>query len=334
METVTLIIGAGASKDLNPSEIGSGADLIRDISDRVTDRTSPPPNKPNLSDILLNKHFHRIDAELTFPLLSHFVYRLDHFIKTKTNPSIDEFLNEIETYPEYEKLRADLLFIGYFAIVFHILGYEGKAKEKLDEPEQWLFELKRYIDRFNILSKNPEKRLNIITFNYDRILEYFLHQHYKEACMEFCSNNIIHVYKRIGRLEWESPTREEGMIPFASPNNETETFEKHINDIELMYRNRKNLCEVKIAKKMLIDSDSVYCFGYGFDKINNRLLELSLLERIGENLKANIYPGGDPHFTYRREMAEITKSISQKADIHYKSCKEFLTACLFQEGHS
>ena len=243
-------------------------------------------------------------------------------------------MNGVETFPEFEQFKNDFLFIGYFAIVFHILGYEGKAKEKLNESEQWLYVLKRYIDQYNILSKAPKKRLNIVTFNYDRILEYFLHHHYKETCKEFCSNNIVHVYKRIGRLEWEDKPTEEGMIPFASPNNETETFGKYINEIELMYRNRKNLCEVKIAKKMLSDSDSVYCFGYGFDKINNSLLELSLLERIGDNLKVNIFPGGDPHLTYRREMTEIIRSISHKADIHYKSCKDFVNACLLAERQS
>src|SRR6185295_2174746 len=102
LQKVTLIIGAGASKDIY-HEINTGDELIKEIANRVTDRTSP--HNLNLSK--------ELDEQLKLPLQKRvaFLTHLDNYINTAETPSIDEFLNEINTYPEFERDRSDFLTI-------------------------------------------------------------------------------------------------------------------------------------------------------------------------------------------------------------------------------
>ena len=126
----TLIIGAGVNKEIN-SEIDTGAELIRNIADRVTGRTS---NGEGLGKAL-EKHF----PNLTLERRTKFLMHLELYRQSVKLPSIDAFMHEVRTFPEFDNDRLDLLKIGVAMILGHVVGWEGtttlRTLEKLKKGE-------------------------------------------------------------------------------------------------------------------------------------------------------------------------------------------------------
>src|SRR5579872_5011827 len=115
-DQTVFIIGAGASNALHP-QFALGGGLLQQISDRVTDRTSI--HQPYLSNL-----YKALDFD--YSTRWDFVHHLDEYKKNAQYPSIDEFLNEVASYPEFKNSEKKFLQIGKFAIMFHILGYEAE----------------------------------------------------------------------------------------------------------------------------------------------------------------------------------------------------------------
>ena len=141
---ITLIIGAGASKDINPT-IYTGEELTKGIADRVTDRNSP--GKEYLSEKLKIKL--GINTEIRERFLIHLEnYRTNPLI---LNPSIDEFLNEVNNFKEFETDRNVFLQIGYVMILAHIFGFEGREDDAtlkaLFKENTWLSILSDEIEK-------------------------------------------------------------------------------------------------------------------------------------------------------------------------------------------
>jgi len=92
----TLIIGAGASKAINNS-ICTGYELIKDIADRVTDRTSP--GKEYLSE--------KLKEQLGIPISirEEFLFHLDNYMIRSNNVSLISL---------YKNKRLGIIFIIYF----------------------------------------------------------------------------------------------------------------------------------------------------------------------------------------------------------------------------
>ena len=197
MKKITLIIGAGANKEIN-STIDLGSELIKNISDRVTDRTSPA-----------DKYFSNLLNQINFVpnVREEFVKALDSYINEVSSPSIDAFLDEVENYPEFQIYRESFLRIGRIAIIFHVMGYEGKStkdniENDLKKKETWMSILCDFIQN-KLFINQPEIDLSIVTFNYDRILEYYLLKWFdaSEEIRDFINTKINHVYGRIGCLK-------------------------------------------------------------------------------------------------------------------------------------
>lgn len=96
---ITLIIGAGASHDLHP-QFALGNELLQQISDRVTDRTSI--HTKYISKLLLS-------TGIDYSSCWDFVHHLDEYKRSAEYPNIDEFLNEVSTYPGYSEQRDHLI---------------------------------------------------------------------------------------------------------------------------------------------------------------------------------------------------------------------------------
>ena len=92
---IVLIVGAGGSNALHP-QFSLGAGLLQQISDRVTDRTSV--HHPYLSNLLEKKGF-------DYSTRWDFVHHLDLYKQNVEFPSIDEFLNEVSSYPEFARIK-------------------------------------------------------------------------------------------------------------------------------------------------------------------------------------------------------------------------------------
>jgi len=321
-----LIVGAGASKALN-KEFGLGKEMLEEISNRVTDRTSI--TKPNLSNLLKNLGF---DSSL----LQDFVDHLDKYKQQVDYPSIDGFLDEVSSYPEFNSVKDDYIKIGRFSIIFHILGYEGALKRDGLPSNAWIHMLARYIDENNLLDfdiKNSTS-ISIITFNYDRNIEHFLYEHdrfkyRKNDIKKFIEQSIIHIYGKIGDLPWQNSSQN---FQYGEDNNKYDKIFNQKNAIDIMFLERMKTAPNDEASFRIHSSDAkkVGALGFNFDLINYRLLSLQNLGINNQELRfiANIFPDSSSEFKNRRVMAERIRNIKHDAELKYLSCTGFIREIL------
>ena len=322
---IVFIVGAGASNALHP-QFALGPELLQQISDRVTDRTSP---QPFLSSLLNNVGFNEA-------IRSDFVRDLDKYKASTKFPSIDGFLDEVSSYPEYEAIRQEYNQLGKFAIMFHILGYEAELKRKGVENVgrgPWINVVAKFIDEAKLLNTDilPAHDLKIITFNYDRTIEHLLYNHSRfknrrQLIGKFLDDCIVHVYGKVGELKWQNSDR---FFDFGEDNGKGNKIFSEKNRINTMYVDRMESNKEAIEKAgawIHTEETILVCaFGFNFDLINYRLLSLQNLGIAGTaKLVANIYPFGDLDFTNRRMMADRIRTIKHDARLEYMTCTDFL----------
>lgn len=321
---LTIIIGAGANKEIH-SEISTGIELIQDISDRVTDRTKP--DGPSLSNAFAI--FNDLGLDIRIQFLSH----LDRYMESVVSPSIDAFLNEIETFPEFAAIQERFGRIGRLLILAHVVGWEGTTtikyigEEVKEKRRTWLSVLSDFIDKHNAFSGS---RLKIITFNYDRILEKFLHDKYprdKKRVRQFVKECVHHVYGRYANYPGLEPIGGEATVDFDEiKNHEFEKLIRHVNNIKLI-REPKDTTRIK---DIVASSKRLIMMGYGLDSINNSRLGLHRFQQDDRDLIFNIYPGPQPNYQFesRRRLAELVRNVRVDADIQYMTCTNFLEYAL------
>lgn len=318
----TLVLGAGVNKDINPA-IDTGPELIKSIADRVTDRTSM--TNPVLSSSLM-AHFSQLTSEVRSSYLEH----LDRYRASVSNPFIDAFADEVETYPEFEKLRTNFSLISRAMIVAHVLGWEGTTTQanlnkELTARKTWLSVLGDFLEQREIIKKrkNASLHLNIVTFNYDRILEYYLLLRFGNDADFFIKNNISHVYGSIGALTEETKIyAEDHVVEMGFTNNDFTSIANWIYNIRLINQRTEPLKSVdwfSKAKKVII-------FGYGLDPINNKRLQFEAFNQRDINFLFNIYIGNDLALDFgpRRKLAEKVRAIKTDANLQYMCCADFL----------
>lgn len=323
---IVLIVGAGASTALHPA-FALGKGLLKDISERVTDKTEP--SSPYLSKLLDKLGY---DSSLRNNFASH----LDEYMCTSESQSIDGFIDEISSYPEFAEVKERFVQIAKFAIMFHILGYEGELKKATANglpSDAWIHELAKFIDeKVTLETSSGGYDLKIITFNYDRNIEHFLYNHdrfknKKRNIKEYLENSLMHIYGKIGNLNWQST---QDYFEFGEENDRAKKIHDGKNAINLMYIERSKQTEnVHQALQWIHDPNTtkiVGTFGFSFDLINYRLLSLQTLETSKNDIQviANIYPSTGDKFKERRLMANKIRNVKHDVELTYLSCTDFL----------
>jgi hypothetical protein len=159
-----------------------------------------------------------------------------------------------------------------------------------------------------------------VTFNYDRILEYYLLKAFKsnENIRNFINNHIYHVYGRIGCLAEIMPRKLEGMveqtIPFGLPNNKIHVIARQVGHIKLIFEERNVR---KSIKEIIKDSDELLIMGYGFDYINNIKIGLDSVKEVS-NVRIGVYPSLD------QTKEKRIRSFIDNGNIEIYSCSDFL----------
>ena len=349
MAKYNLVIGAGASNDINPV-FGLGKDLLDQIQERVIDKNTP--HQRYLSDILMNQ------LGIKYSYLFQFYHHLEEYRRRVKNPSIDEFLFEINSFPEFEALRADFNRIGIFCIMFHVLGWESEfaGKVNINEVPSWVYSIYQFLVLKDVLDSERMDLLRIVTFNYDRTLEYILfnlfyyNPKYKKSLpkiVEWINKNIVHVYGKIGSMPElltpeQNKNKEKPPVPFGMPHRRTDIILKNMDNIHLIQQNRiiadkqldifiqsirnTQVHNPTITEEQLMQDPNyreLGIFGFNFDYINCRTIALNNLS-YKVKVKANIYPFIDDEFIYRREMTNKIRNMFNNGELHYYSCSSFV----------
>jgi hypothetical protein len=192
--------------------------------------------------------------------------------------SIDAFL---EHRPEY-------LGVGKAAIAFILLPYEQAGTVFSFDPQNWLrYMFNEIAPTFEVFNQNASL-LSIVTFNYDRVVEYFLYNALKnsfgkskEDCKAALSRfPIVHLHGRLGYLPWE---RDDGTIEFGGPQDQ-KNLGTALEQLKIIHEELKDGRDAEFmhAKGLLMESQRVFFLGFGFNRTNvERLNLISICLRRG-----------------------------------------------------
>ena len=286
--------------------------------------------------------------DLRTQIISDFADHIEKLLKTREHDEDkrDEMVQEIKEFAEAFEKSSDrsidvwlvknpsFKMIGKQAIASRILNgeYKGDFREKAPYSDQdWYSYLwQRMTDSFTLpddYKKLSQNELNIITFNYDRSLDQFLHESLtnafydtfhgtstKEVVEILNRRRIIHIYGQIGPLVWQ---REPNLPYGKDPSNVWPG--RFANDIKIIYE-AENTPEVEKAIELITKANRIFFLGFGYAKEN---LEILQLPDILENQRIYGTALGLP----KREIATISsrfKKRSYKPDIHPLDCLQLL----------
>jgi hypothetical protein len=195
---------------------------------------------------------------------------------------LQEFKNALassgwESVDAFLSTRKDYLEIGKVAIATLIMEAERKSLGQLfttdtEKKGKWYKQLR------SLILFNPEKyksnNLSIITFNYDRSLEYFLHCAMKysfnlndtETAKILSAVPIIHIHGQLGRMPWDDKDngREYGGEVTA------DVVRKYADHILIMSEEITGRDGYEQAMELLRETRNLYFLGFGYADINLR----------------------------------------------------------------
>lgn len=266
----TLILGAGASM---PYGFPSGKKLVEDILKSVGSIVDPTRKSFRK---LLNSEFTEMLFDLGYD--EDLILRFISNLKYSKIDSIDSFL-EIDENAEFLK-------IGKIFILYALHRYE-KSNDLIGNDD-W------YRILWNTLktkSSNDFKlnKLSVITYNYDRSLEYYLINCLKHSYglndknafkLLFDTVKIIHVHGKIGVFGVENHVLdlqiERGFIhDYGDIINSKEKLEFLGNCIKIIHDNNINdSIELDEAVEILKNTERICFLGFGYAQDNLKRLKI------------------------------------------------------------
>jgi hypothetical protein len=257
-----LILGAGASK---PYGFPTGNELVNKISCRFENGQTM-------------KHVY-----------DYFSYRLDDYV--------DEFIDALshcggQSIDVFLMKRTEYMEVGKVAIAAAIIPCESQTNLFIDKWYQLLF--KNLGTDFEEFGSN---KLSIITYNYDRSLEYFLktslmnlHGKSEKECIEQLKKiSIIHMHGNIGDLP-------------RMGGEYTREYEKKLSrkafsiceeTIKLIHEDKERQETFEQAREKIKGAETVCFLGFGYDETNLDLLNLEYSDLAGKGIYGTAYELGD-----------------------------------------
>lgn len=246
---------------------------------------------PALADVLYKKF--QIDPIETTGFIKSF---------SRSNvASIDSFLSKRGHYAE----------IGKLCIATILCGKEDSAKVMGNNiKDHWYHHMWQILidgaDTHNDLRKN---KIDFVTFNYDRSLEYFLHQSTKhtfgvadsEALAVVKNINILHVYGSLGEFNFiPAPNARQYTNELVDP-----AIRIASNGIKIIPEARNDDVAFEAARSLFENAEVIGFLGFGFDTLNIERLGLGdVLDWRSDNKRSlpSIIAS-----TYRKTNAESIK---------------------------
>lgn len=210
--------------------------------------------------------------------------------------SIDAFLSQ----SIHNKTLVDE---GMFFIAYEILRKEFPDKlnraervntptgKRIKECNNWY----RFLTNALVVGSTPDElvtsdlKLNIVTFNYDVSIEYFLYSRFNDtpfftkkqsnAFLEKLSKNIVHIYGQLEKYQWQGKTdgRNNTSYGHVYDNDAYKLAEQYHHNIRVMGKDRANadvIAAANWAKEKLENAVNIYFLGFGFNEDNVQLLDL------------------------------------------------------------
>jgi len=258
----TLVLGAGASK---PYGFPTGEELGRQVLGLLADTTSASFRLlSSIRDIAPDSVKDQFD-----PLT---IIRFRDAFSRSGQLSVDAFLEH----------RQDFLAVGKAAIAQVLIPLE--RPDAVFDTRDWY----HYLNGFLSGHRNALHRsaLSVVTFNYDRSLEHFLHTAWSNsyslqpaiATQALASIRLVHVHGHLGTLPWQGANNRREYEPTLS----AEAIYNASTSIRIVHEMDDD--SFQDAHAVLRDAEQVVFLGFGYSATN-----LQRLNVTGVNPGAHIY---------------------------------------------
>lgn len=278
-----MVVGAGASNDFG---FPIGGKLLDDIRKALNFTFSHDEAKTGDRGLL--EVFRRVAADpqnnrVDRPRLNRLIHAGHRIGKSAVGgDSIDNVIDQLDG-------DEDVQLVGKLAIAYHILKAE-KSSPLFSQPQTsaiqlqqiqdtWLFQLMRIIrtDIRRSLVDTIFDNLSIITFNYDRTIEYFLpsalaavyHIEIDEAREITRRLPVFHPYGQVGRLPWMTNNPLEEM---QFGDGDVDRVSQAARQIRTFGEQLEEGDELRAMRTALTEATNVVFLGFGFHRQNMRLL--------------------------------------------------------------
>lgn len=271
----TLIIGAGASTYYG---FPTGTELCNEVI-YYAERIHQQPFGGDVTNLrkLLASEYYRSNDYL-------FLKEFANDLRGAKYPTIDEFIYENPKYNEIAKLIISYIILDREKKSKKLLNGKIKNGKKYDDWLNYLWVRLKPNDKHEF-NKN---HLTIFTFNYDRLIEFYiidsikhLYNVSREEAFKLKKTPIFHVYGQTGSLDPNS----QDYIPYGEIPNETILY-KASKSIKLMYDEKNSVNKFPPDNFYLNlemaynDSSYIYFLGFGYDKFNMQRIDFDKLIKI------------------------------------------------------
>lgn len=255
-KSTVLVLGAGASM---PYGLPSGSQLMNEILNGISSEGAylfrRLQDLGNDSDEIASFHDNLLHSD---------------------QPSVDAFL---EHWDEF-------LYIGKQAMAARLIPKESKSQfaHRSKEGDSWYQYL---LEKLSVASPDEftKNKLAIITFNYDRSIEYYLFTTLKhrynlqdKECAEIIREiPIIHVHGSLGNLPWQgSPSMPYGQKSYKPNGNDIPDakIKNATVQIKVVSEADKTSKEFKEAHQVMDRVEKIFFLGFGYYELNLRRLRI------------------------------------------------------------
>jgi len=264
-ENTLFILGAGAS---TPYGFPTGNKLRENISKKL--------------GLLINKYINpesSFEDDALFDLLKD----LPEFTSSlsRSLASIDLFLSWQNRFEE----------IGKIGIILSIIDFEIQStfrEESKNVSSDWYSHIFRFltkdITKYDDYKSFENNKVNFVTFNYDRSLEYLISDSLAAAFnlnmaeLQGLMSNIQfhHVYGKVAKLSWQN--EDSKVLDYLRPKS-AGNYKFSLNFIKSLMKNiyliqERQDINKEIIKSLIKNASKIYVLGFGFLKENMEILDL------------------------------------------------------------
>ena len=342
---IVIVLGAGASKAVS-QKFGIGCQLIEEI---ISQSKNPSGDTRPKSDNYIGRVFDELIKNLNDNRIKTTANQLDLTFETRL-----KFSNELTSYKKEEGAKASIdsflnlpniinnssyQFIARFFIFINIMGYEGACMgEAAFQRKSWLNVLANFVQEHSLFQNNSKIKLDIITFNYDRLVEEFLYRTFGNLIIPFTDANIHHVYDKVGELPWQIKDEKslinpiiERIINFGHPNFDNLRIFSNLEKIRLITDQRQNEDVQKTCSELIHNANNVIIIGFAFDSLNVSRIGLNNINPKRQNIYAHLFIDKSKS-NYQLEIDEkkatIPDNLRDQIQYGYINCKNFLSKLL------
>ncbi len=239
----------------------------------------------------------------------------DDLIVSFRNGLMDSRVFSVDAFLEH---RPEFLEVGKAAIAQVLIPYEkpgpaSKVPKTTTPNDDWIRLLLQKMDcSFDDLGHN---KLTIVTYNYDRSLEFYLHtalaakygKGMDQIADQMAPIRMIHLHGALGKLPWGSesdPERQRAFDPECNP----QTIRIAQEGIRIISENPDESAEpdFHLARGQINAASDVVFLGFGYHPTNMRRLGI---ERNGQRFYCSFYG------MKKAEREEATARFPEGADI-------------------